>query len=203
MFVSGAISPTHRRARFLRVVALGFFSLTMRLLHVLVSSMYAEAQTPAPTPHPDPPRASAAMPAALGRILSLVRKLIDYGRQIASTVHQRAAAPGFARSPDPSAPPISPSSSPASPMACAAPRRWKPALPTRRPQPGPHANARPRARHRGPRPAPAVSTAGRPARAPARRPHRGPTPHPPAHGRRNRRRGATPTGRRRHRRYLP
>ena len=58
--------------------------------------MYAEAQTPAPTPHPDPPRASAAMPAALGRILSLVRKLIDYGRQIASTVHQRAAAPGFA-----------------------------------------------------------------------------------------------------------
>ena len=36
------------------------------------------------------------MPAALGRVLSLVRKLIDYGRQLAGTVQQRAAAPGFA-----------------------------------------------------------------------------------------------------------
>jgi hypothetical protein len=35
------------------------------------------------------------MPAALGRVLSLVRKLIDYGRQLAGTIHQRAAAPGF------------------------------------------------------------------------------------------------------------
>jgi hypothetical protein len=36
------------------------------------------------------------MPAALGRVLSLVRKLIDYGKQLATTVQQRAAAPGFA-----------------------------------------------------------------------------------------------------------
>ena len=36
------------------------------------------------------------MPAALGRVLSLVRRLIDYGRQLAGTVQQRAAAPGFA-----------------------------------------------------------------------------------------------------------
>ena len=54
------------------------------------------AELLAPTTDPDPPRASAAVPAALGRVLSLVRKLIDYGRQLASTVQQRAAAPGFA-----------------------------------------------------------------------------------------------------------
>jgi hypothetical protein len=36
------------------------------------------------------------MPAALGRVLSLVRKLIDYGKQLAGTVQQRATAPGFA-----------------------------------------------------------------------------------------------------------
>jgi len=36
------------------------------------------------------------MPAALGRVLTLVRKLIDYGKQLAGTVQQRAAAPGFA-----------------------------------------------------------------------------------------------------------
>jgi hypothetical protein len=33
---------------------------------------------------------------ALGRVLSLVRRLIDYGKQLAGTVQQRAAAPGFA-----------------------------------------------------------------------------------------------------------
>ena len=36
------------------------------------------------------------MPAALGRVLTLIRKLIDYGKQLADTVQQRAAAPGFA-----------------------------------------------------------------------------------------------------------
>ena len=46
--------------------------------------MSAGAQPPVPT-----------LPAALGRVLSLVRKLIDYGRQLAGTVQQRAAAPGF------------------------------------------------------------------------------------------------------------
>jgi hypothetical protein len=37
------------------------------------------------------------MPAAIGRVLSVVRKLIDYGKQLAGTVQQRATAPGFAR----------------------------------------------------------------------------------------------------------
>jgi len=59
--------------------------------------MSAATQLPAPTTAPDPTRANPAMPAALGRILSLVRKLIDYGRQLATTVQQRAGAPGFAR----------------------------------------------------------------------------------------------------------
>jgi len=37
------------------------------------------------------------MPAAIGRVLSVVRKLIDYGKQLADTVRRRATAPGFAR----------------------------------------------------------------------------------------------------------
>jgi hypothetical protein len=36
------------------------------------------------------------MPAALGRVLGLVRKLIDYGKELAGTVQLHAAAPGFA-----------------------------------------------------------------------------------------------------------
>jgi hypothetical protein len=36
------------------------------------------------------------MPAGIGRVLSLVRRLIDYGRRLAVTAQQRAAAPGFA-----------------------------------------------------------------------------------------------------------
>src|ERR1700761_5018042 len=50
-----------------------------------------------PTTDPDPPRPTPAMPAAIGRVLSVVRKLIDYGKQLASTVQQRATAPDFAR----------------------------------------------------------------------------------------------------------
>jgi hypothetical protein len=50
-----------------------------------------------PTTDPDPPRAAQAMPAAIGRVLSVVRKLIDYGKQLADTLQQRATAPGFAR----------------------------------------------------------------------------------------------------------
>jgi hypothetical protein len=37
------------------------------------------------------------MPAAIGRVLSVVRKLINYGKQLVATVEQRAAAPGFIR----------------------------------------------------------------------------------------------------------
>jgi hypothetical protein len=58
--------------------------------------MSAGTQPPTPTTDLDTPRAAAAVPTALGRVLSVVRKLIGYGRQLASTVHQRAAAPGFA-----------------------------------------------------------------------------------------------------------
>jgi hypothetical protein len=58
--------------------------------------MSADAQSPSPPTDPYLPRANTAMPAALGRVLLLVRKLIDYGKQLSSTVQQRAAAPGFA-----------------------------------------------------------------------------------------------------------
>jgi hypothetical protein len=58
--------------------------------------MSAAAQASGPTTAPDPHRADEAVPAALGRVLRLVRKLIDYGRQLAATVQQRAAAPNFA-----------------------------------------------------------------------------------------------------------
>ena len=58
--------------------------------------MSAALQLPTPTREPDPPGVSADTPSRLGRVLSLVRKLIDYGRQLAVTVQQRAAAPGFA-----------------------------------------------------------------------------------------------------------
>jgi hypothetical protein len=37
------------------------------------------------------------MPAAIGRVLTLVRRLIDYGRQLAATAQARAAAPDFGR----------------------------------------------------------------------------------------------------------
>ena len=46
--------------------------------------MSAAAQDPAPT-----------TPTALNRVLGVVRKLIGFGRQLAGTVHQRAAAPHF------------------------------------------------------------------------------------------------------------
>src|SRR5271166_4534637 len=59
--------------------------------------MSAATQPPTPTTHPAPPPAGAGTPSRPRRVLSLVRKLIDYGKQLVGTVQQRAAAPGFAR----------------------------------------------------------------------------------------------------------
>jgi hypothetical protein len=56
--------------------------------------MSAAAHSQAVPAPPDPP---GAAPAAIGRVLSLVRRLIGYGRQLAATAQQRAAAPDFAR----------------------------------------------------------------------------------------------------------
>jgi hypothetical protein len=58
--------------------------------------MSAAAQTTSPTTDPDPPRGDTPTPTALGRVLAVVRKLIDYGKHLAGTVQQRAAAPDFA-----------------------------------------------------------------------------------------------------------
>ena len=57
--------------------------------------MSGAAQSPTATADPEPHRANTDTPSRLGRVLSLVRKLIDYGRQLAGTIHQRATAPGF------------------------------------------------------------------------------------------------------------
>jgi hypothetical protein len=59
--------------------------------------MSAALKLPTPNPEPDPPRAGADTPTRLGRVLGLVRKLIDYGKKLAVTVQQRAGTPGFAR----------------------------------------------------------------------------------------------------------
>jgi hypothetical protein len=78
-----------------------YFILIFFLDNALPSVFLFRSCRPQSKPPPQPqtpihPGASTAMPAALGRVLSLVRKLIDYGKQLAGTVQQRAAAPGFA-----------------------------------------------------------------------------------------------------------
>jgi hypothetical protein len=52
----------------------------------------AVAQTPRPDPQPDPAGAVCAAPNRFARALVLVRKLIDYGVQLASTLTHRTAA---------------------------------------------------------------------------------------------------------------
>ena len=75
-------------------LAAGFSLLTGRL-RVLLLFMFAAAQAPALTVDPDPPGAGTDMPSRIGRVLGVLRKLIDYGRHLATVVQQRAAAPGF------------------------------------------------------------------------------------------------------------
>jgi hypothetical protein len=57
--------------------------------------MFAAARAPALTMEPDPPGAGTDMPSRIGRVLGVLRKLIDYGRHLATVVQQRAATPGF------------------------------------------------------------------------------------------------------------
>jgi len=56
--------------------------------------MTTDAPAPAPTTSAD--AAGTGTLPALSRVLRLVRKLIDYGKQLVATVQQGAAAPGFA-----------------------------------------------------------------------------------------------------------
>jgi hypothetical protein len=61
--------------------------------------MSAAANAPASSNAPDPSPASPDTPNRSGRLLALVRKLIDYGKELAHTVRQRVATdPYFARS---------------------------------------------------------------------------------------------------------
>jgi hypothetical protein len=74
---------------------MGVFSLTQPAFDVLVAFMPVDAHPAAATIATDPPPASVAVPSRIGRVLGLLRRLIDYGRQLAVTVQQRAAAPDF------------------------------------------------------------------------------------------------------------
>jgi hypothetical protein len=70
--------------------------LTLLLVDVLVSFMSAASTAAAPTSRPDPsqvrPAAGADAPSRAVRLLGLVRKLIDYGKELASTLQQRIPA---------------------------------------------------------------------------------------------------------------
>ena len=57
--------------------------------------MSTEDNTPAATTNADPHRIGDSVPSAIGRVLRLVRRLIDYGRQLTATVQERAVTPGF------------------------------------------------------------------------------------------------------------
>ena len=70
--------------------------MTTQAFYVLVLFMSAETQLSAPTPSPDPSRAAPDTPSRIGRVLTVVRKLIGLGRQLAATIQQRANTPDFA-----------------------------------------------------------------------------------------------------------
>lgn len=56
----------------------------------------AADQTNRPDPDQDRPVASGDTPSCIGRLLCLVRKLVDYGKGLASTLQQRASAANLA-----------------------------------------------------------------------------------------------------------
>lgn len=51
------------------------------------------AAATAPATQPDPNRAGAGIPSRIGRLLCLVRGLIDYGKELAGAIQQRGAVP--------------------------------------------------------------------------------------------------------------
>jgi hypothetical protein len=73
------MTPEARRISWPRQT--GKYSLTSADDYVLVVFMSAAASTPTPTTEPS----------RSGRLLDLVRKLIDYGRELAATIRQRTA----------------------------------------------------------------------------------------------------------------
>jgi hypothetical protein len=70
--------------------------LTSPSIYVLVSFMAAPPTAAVPADRPDPHQDRSATgsdtPTSTGRLLGLVRALIDYGRQLATTLQQRTAA---------------------------------------------------------------------------------------------------------------
>ena len=165
---------------------------------VLVPFMSAALKLPTPTTEPDPPRAGADMPRRLGRVLNLVRKLIDYGKQLAATVQQRAGTPGFAFLVRPFG--TADIAVILARITCGLRRAaMLEAKLCKRAERGRDLTVPPirLPAIRVPGAAREAAAAGRPTRRPARTP-----PRPPPHRGRDRRGSASPPGRRRHRRYL-
>ena len=61
-----------------------------------MSAAPAADQTNRPDPHQDRPATGADAPNRTGRLLGLVRALIDYGRQLVTTLQQRTSATNLA-----------------------------------------------------------------------------------------------------------
>jgi hypothetical protein len=53
--------------------------------------MSASAAIPVETPVPNPATLGEDKPSRFGRLIDVVRKLIDYGRELATTLQRRAA----------------------------------------------------------------------------------------------------------------
>jgi hypothetical protein len=79
-----------------------------------------------PDPHQDRQATGTDGPTSTGRLLRLVRALIDYGRQLATTLQQRTAATNLTDITRNFGTMTSGKSSRASPAACSAPPRSKP-----------------------------------------------------------------------------
>jgi hypothetical protein len=74
---------------------LRLFSLTCARPHVLVMFM-SPATLPVATSAPDPAMPGEDRPSRFGSLIGLVRRLIDYGKELAATLQQRAATTDLA-----------------------------------------------------------------------------------------------------------
>lgn len=71
--------------------------MTLRVTYVLISFMTDDAANPGPTLPTDPSSdRQATAPTRIGRVLTVVRMLIGYGKELADAIQRRAGQPLFA-----------------------------------------------------------------------------------------------------------
>jgi hypothetical protein len=87
--IRAAISEPLHALRVSQTRATEYFPCHPPPVHALVASMPAAANTPDPTTQPTPWPASTDRRGNLSRLLGLVRKLIDYGKDLATAVRER------------------------------------------------------------------------------------------------------------------